>query len=223
MIQLKSAISKTYLADSVYTTILENILSGTLPSGSEINEVGLAAQLQVSRTPVHEAISRLLKDGLVLQGPTRRLTVARFSSQEIREIYEMRIILEGAAVERSATRISKEELEDLRRRVMELKKQEGLQDWPDKALDFDLHFHNVLARSAGNERLRKEISRYRLLIRAFCQITGNEGSLEGAFQEHVRILEALESRDPAAACRAMKAHVEARLKTVIGKFYPEKP
>ena len=223
MIQLKSTISKTYLADSVYTTLLENILSGILKSGSELNEVGLAHQLQVSRTPVHEAISRLLKDGLVVQGPTRRLTVARFSPEEIREIYEMRLLLECAAGERSATRISKEDLDDLRRRVTQLEQHKGRPDWTSKALDFDLHFHDVLARTAGNERLRKEISKYRLLVRAFCRITGNEESLEEAFQEHVRILKALESRDPSAASRAMKAHVESRLETVMRKFYPGKP
>lgn len=221
MIQLKGPISKTYLAESVYQTLLENILSGTLTSGTEISEVGLATQLQVSRTPVHEAIARLINDGLVVQGPTRRLTVARFSSKEIRDIYDIRVMLECAAAERAARKITRADLDDLKAQANLLEKDMGKPDWPSRALEFDLTFHDILARSAGNDRLRDEISRYRLLVRAFCRITASGNNLEQAFREHVKILKALEAGDAAGASRAMKEHVQSRLKTVIEEFYPE--
>src|SRR5579871_2103509 len=107
-------ISKTSLAESVYQRILETILAGTLPGGTELNEVTLAGELGVSRTPVHEALQRLVADGLVEHLPNRRDRVARFTREDVREIYEMRIILEGTVAERAARRLDPEELASLR-------------------------------------------------------------------------------------------------------------
>ncbi len=208
-------ISKTSLAESVYQRILETILAGTLPGGTELNEVTLAGELGVSRTPVHEALQRLVADGLVEHLPNRRDRVARFTREDVREIYEMRIILEGTVAERAARRLDPEELASLRSEADALAAAPNSRGWPTRVLDFDVRFHNVLAAASGNERLRTDITRYRHLVRAFCRMSGRVENLRQAMEEHRRILRALEARDPAAARRAMVAHVEARLQAVL--------
>jgi DNA-binding GntR family transcriptional regulator len=212
LLKIKGPIARTSLAESVYQHILEALLARTLPSGSELSEVDLAAELGVSRTPVHEALRRLAADGLVERLAHRRARVAHFTRQDILDIYEMRRVLESAAVERAAKHLDSEQLAALRSAADALT--DNARGWTSRALDFDLRFHNVLAAATGNERLRAEIVKYRHLVRAFCRMSGT-AELREAMCEHRLILEALEARDPAAARRAMTAHIDARLRAVL--------
>jgi len=223
VMKVSAPIAKTYLGESVYQALLENILSGALPSGAEVSEVGLAQELHVSRTPVHEAIQKLSSDGLVVQQSGRRPRVARFDRGDIAELYEMRRILEAAAAERAATKMDPATLRELRRRADELLSgRSGKEDeWKRRALDFDQHFHETLARASGCRRLRDDVLRYRLLVRAFCRMTGSLSNLVEALHEHLRILKALQARNPDAARKAMSDHIDARLRVVLKEAAPE--
>lgn len=207
-------IARTSLADSVYETVLEGIVSGSLGAGIELNEVAIARQLDVSRTPVHEALRRLMSDGLVVMAGHRRLQVAALTRDEIGEIYTLRQLLEGAAAERAASRIENSVLAELRRAADVLDADHGRLDWSCRALEFDLTFHDAIAAACGNERLRRDIARYRLLVRGLCRMTGSERNLREALDEHRSILIALERRDPILARDAMAAHIAARLEGV---------
>jgi DNA-binding GntR family transcriptional regulator len=214
LIKLREPISRTSLADSVYQHILEAILTGSISSGTELSEVALAAELGVSRTPVHEALRRLAADGLVDSLAHRQARVAHFSRQDIVEIYEMRGLLETAAAERAARQLDTAQLAELRE-ALDALADSNTRGWTNRALDFDVRFHNLLAAATQNERLRAEIAKYRHLVRAFCRMSGTPQNLRDAMHEHARILKALEARDPAAARRAMAAHIDARLKAVL--------
>lgn len=221
ILQAKKPLERRSLADGVYDALLENILQGGLKAGTEINEVALAQELHVSRTPVHEAVGRLLKDGLLVQEPPRRILVARFSRQDAVEIYEMRRLLESAAAQKAVRRMSEPAIRALREEAARLERSRGEPGWAGRALEFDLRFHDALAEAAGNRRLKADISRYRLLVRAFCRMTATPGNLEEAFQEHLTILSAIEARDAAAAARAAGAHVEKRCAVVLSALFPE--
>ena len=117
--------------------------------------------------------------------------------------------------------MTEDELSELRRLAGELARTSSSREWPRRALDFDLRFHDAIARAARNERLRADVARYRLLVRAFCRITGSPENLKDAFGEHEAILRALEARDPQAAGKAMAAHIDARVKVVLREIYPE--
>jgi DNA-binding GntR family transcriptional regulator len=213
-------ITRTSLAESVYQQVLEAILSGQVSSGTELSEVALAAELGVSRTPVHEALRRLAADGMVELLANRQARVVQFTPQAIRDIYGMRVILECAAAESAARNIDAAELAPLRSEADTLTRNPESRAWTARALEFDVRFHDVLAAAAGNERLRREISKYRCLVRAFCRMSGNRDNLRQALAEHRRILDALEARDATAARRAMAAHVDARLKAVLQALEP---
>lgn len=218
LLKVKEPIAKTSLGESVYQRILEAILSGTLAGGMELSEVALAAELGVSRTPVHEALLRLAADGLVEDLASRQARVARFTRQDLANIYEVRRILEPAAAELAATRMTGEQLGQLRSAVEALDAAKDRRDWPNRAIDFDLRFHDAVAAAAGNERLRQEIVKYRRLVRAFCRATGTRDNLQQAFAEHQRLLTALEARDARAARCAMDDHIAARLECVLQGF-----
>jgi DNA-binding GntR family transcriptional regulator len=208
------------LADSVHERLLEAILSGKIASGSELNEVALAQELGVSRTPVHEAIRRLAADGLVRYTVSRKAQVASLSSKEVVEIYQVRTVLETAAARLAALHIEPQELKKLRAASDSLAGPQS-DRWPQRAINFDLDFHEVIAAASRNERLRMEVGRYRMLVRAFCRITGDVKNLRDAFDEHLRILEALENHDPTAAGSAMASHIESRLRTVLEEVYSD--
>ncbi|HEY5314250.1 MAG TPA: GntR family transcriptional regulator, partial [Pirellulales bacterium] len=210
-----SPIRRQSLADSVYETLLEAIATGRLAPGAELSAVALSAQLQVSRTPVTEALQRLEHDGLVEQAANRPPRVVRLAPRDVDEIYELQLHLEAAAAERAATRIDRTTLAALRARARQIQAAHQALDWAEQALEFDLQFHATIAEWSGNRRLARDIERYRRLVRSFCRLTGSQENLEAAFVEHLAILDALEAGRPAAARKAMTVHVRRRKAAVL--------
>ena len=216
-------LARQTLVDSVYETILEAILCGRLSSGTELNEVALARELGVSRTPVHEALAWLAADELIeLIGSRAR--VKTLSPQEVTDIYDVRLLLECAAAERAAERIDEQTLGELRIATNELARTRKDPSWAERAIEFDIRFHEMVAAASGNARLHAEIRRYRLLVRAFCRLTGEHlHNLRDSFEEHVTILKALERRDARAARQAMATHIQKRVQAVLTEVYRVAP
>jgi DNA-binding GntR family transcriptional regulator len=208
-------VTRAPLADAVYETIMDAILGGHYSGGTELTEVSLAAELGVSRTPVHEALKRLAVEGLVEPMTNRQSRVVRLTAQRVREIYEMRLLLEPAAAERAAERLDPAQLEALRETARGLAAATGRPNWAIHAVEFDIRFHDTVAAACGNERLRADITRYRRLVRAFCRATGSPENLRQALAEHLEILGALEKCDGVAAHWAMTAHIEARMRAAL--------
>jgi DNA-binding GntR family transcriptional regulator len=207
-------LAKTSLADAAYEQLLEAILSGRLKGGTELSEVALAAELQVSRTPIHEALRRLSGDGLVHITSSRLARVAEFARGDVVEIYEMRACLETAAVERATERMTDAQLEALQITADALA-DSSQRSWSAKALEFDVTFHDAVAGACGNERLRGEIRKYRHLVRAFCRMSGSVDNLRAAYDEHLLILKAMQARKQKEAARLMADHITKRLATVL--------
>src|SRR5687767_6233893 len=95
----QGAIVQASLADSVYERLLAMVVHGALMPGDEIAAVAVAQQFGVSRTPVVEAIRRLVNDGLLEQSLNRTPRVATFTRKDIEDVYQMRLALESLAVE----------------------------------------------------------------------------------------------------------------------------
>jgi DNA-binding GntR family transcriptional regulator len=195
------------LSEQVYQTLLEDVLAGRLAAGEPVSELSLAKALGVSRTPVHEALIQLVRDGLVTQQANRRPVVAAFSADDIREVFEMRRILEGAAVAAAAARIDRLTLAALRADADRQAAGWDAPDWVARWADHDHLFHATIAKACGNRRLCREVLRYRTLHRGFNKTHTDQRVLRLAQADHVRILDALDRRDPAAAREAMDAHI----------------
>lgn len=196
------------LSDAVYETLLEAILRGRLATGEVVSEVALAQKLQVSRTPVHDALRQLAKDGLVRQEANRRAVIASFTAEDIYDIFEMRKILEGEAARRAATRIGPQVLAELRRMMGDLKADPEAPNWITRWADFDDAFHSAIAAAAGSPRLAQDISRYRMLHRGINKLSTTVEALQQAMAEHEAILEALDARNAKASHAAMINHLQ---------------
>lgn len=211
-------IVRATLAESVYEVLLGAILSGRLQSGAELSAVKLAQELEVSRTPVHEAIRQLARDGLVEQSANRKARVARFTRRDVYEVFEMRRILEPAAAQRAAQRIEPQALDALRTVARSLAASPGNAGWSEQWIDFDEQFHATIARASGLPRLAEDIGRYRLLHRGLNLTFTVPDSLQQALAEHVAILDALEARSSQAAREAMDAHIAAWQRYFVEHF-----
>jgi DNA-binding GntR family transcriptional regulator len=196
------------LSDAVYETLLEAIISAKLPSGSIVSEVSLAKQLTVSRTPVHDALRQLAKDGLVEQRAGRRAIITTFSKEDVFDIFEMRKLLEGESARRAATRIDRATIDTLRSMGHDLKTATDQPDYIDRWADFDEAFHDAIAKASGSSRLWQDIARYRLLHRGFNKLATTVEGLQNALVEHFQILDALEKGDGDTAARAMIEHIQ---------------
>jgi DNA-binding GntR family transcriptional regulator len=198
------------LVASVYQSILERIVRGVLPSGTIVSELALANDLGVSRTPVHDAVRQLAKDGLVERTGRSRARVAHFGPDDLFEIFEMRKILEGPAAELAARRMDRRHFAPLHVAAQALSSMPPTSpDWTRRWADFDELFHQTIADASGNKRLVADINRYRLLHKGFNRISTDAESRQQALREHLEILDALEARDGALARRRMIEHITA--------------
>src|SRR5689334_23122119 len=110
-----SGIARTSLADHVYTRLVDAIHAGTLAAGAPLHVADLAAQFNVSPSPVRDAISRLAAEGLATNNPNRRTTVVNFSKQDIADTFQLRGILECAAARLAAEKVEASTLAEIRR------------------------------------------------------------------------------------------------------------
>jgi DNA-binding GntR family transcriptional regulator len=206
------------LVEKAYEAILERILDGRLNEGATLSEVVLAKTLEMSRTPVHDALRLLAIDGFATQERKCRARAASFSADEVFEIFEMRKLLEGHAVELAAGRMDSRQLAPLRSMAESLHEGLNARDWSGRWADFDEEFHRAIAEASGIARLATDILRYRLLHRGINRFSTDPKSLRRALAEHEGILDALEARDGGEARRRMVEHINAWQKFFSAQF-----
>jgi DNA-binding GntR family transcriptional regulator len=211
---LAAPVPRLSLGDVVYDRLSRAILAGEFACGHEFNEVELAQQLDVSRTPVREALRRLERDGLVTTERHRHPAVVNPSREDLIEAFQVRQFLEAGAASVAAERITDEQLKELR--VLAAASELDQPDWCDAERRFDARLHAIIAEAAGNKRLEDEIDRcvklFRLVRHQVAQLPERQAV---GHVEHLVILRALEARDPAAAAAAMTEHIQAALQAIL--------
>lgn len=206
------------LSDGVYQALKRKILQCILAPGDLIVEAGLARQFGVSRTPVREALRRLMQDGYVSVSPGSRYRVTPITVRDVQEVFSLRVVLEGEAAELATSRISMDtldELEQLLLSLLEMDLQSGDDDHRMKYLALNYSFHMTIADAAGNNRLAhlissllEEASRYVYLESA---IVGTRGS-----EESLRVIEAAREGDALRAREYMEEHIRATRQRTVG-------
>jgi len=191
------------LGDQTYEHLRDLILSRQIPGGTEVPEGRLADHLKVSRTPMREALVRLVGEGLLERASDRSYRVRSVSTREFFECMQLREILECHAIEKAMPVVADEDLADLRHGLQVLGDagEDDMQHW-----QFDNRFHSFFARAAGQDLLADTITRMRVTARLFriSSAFHRKGEIDG---EHLAILEAVESRDVTAAKTAMLSHL----------------
>jgi GntR family transcriptional regulator, rspAB operon transcriptional repressor len=201
------ATSPDSLADMVYEAIRERIMDKTLEPGSRVSEVGLAKQLDVSKTPVREAMLRLRRVGVLESDGLRGARVASPSVHAIRQAYEIREALEVFAVRTMAARRGGDHAERIREaaeRSLERARagdQAGFREW-------DGVFHQAISQGAGNPRLAELIDdAFTLIVTLRQRDYPNRAASVECGLAHVRIAEAIAQGDTDTAELAARDHI----------------
>ena len=215
MTPVGTGIARTSLADHVYSRLVEAIHSGALVAGAALHVADLAAQFNVSPSPVRDAISRLAAEGLVTNNPNRRTTVVSFTKQDIIETFQLREILECGAARLAATRVQPAQLAELRKVAEQCDALAGNPAQKKAKLDLDNQFHLLVAEAGGNTLLRHEIARINRRVRAIQWLKLDPPTMKQAHPEHLKVLAALEKHDPDGAEAAMRTHLHVALNLIL--------
>jgi DNA-binding GntR family transcriptional regulator len=207
--------------ERAYLYIQQKIAGRELSAGSAISEVALAAELGLSRTPVHEAIRQLLGEGLLEENSNGSTVVVRLSRQDFVELYELRSVLEAHAVSKIAKRsLARKDLERLRalagkiralRNQLVKSRKKMLNDAQMRRFEMaDISFHTFLMSIAENAAALRVFSKVRYLIRVFAarHAGHNAEALTRVHNEHLDMIHALAHGDAERAVRAVSQHIQ---------------
>ncbi len=166
MAKNKSPNTRT-LADKVYVILKERIVTQKLRTGDPLKEEVIAKELKVSRTPVREAIRQLQKDALIELVPNRGAYVTFISLKNLKNILQLRQILEGAAARLAAGQIDLIQLDQINNEFLSLRKQ-GSKVTYEKQQSVGIQLHDLILQAAGNEKIIDLTHSIREQVRAPC-------------------------------------------------------
>ncbi len=193
------------LGEYAYERLRADIREGVLPPGSRLREKDVAERLEISRTPVREALRRLEADGFLTFEPHRGMVVVQLDHQSIMELYAMREVLEGTAAALAARHASEAEIAIL---FEMLNSEAKISTDPAQLASHNAQFHGVLFRAAHNRYLLKTANALRdsmaLMRGTTMAVPGRAGS---AREEHSALARAIKERNCDAAESAARLHI----------------
>lgn len=197
------------LKDLVYLELKHKILTGEIVSQTRLMEIDLSEKMNVSRTPIREAIKRLADDGLVKVEPRRGAYVANISIKDMLDVFEVREDMEGFAAKLAAERITDEE--KLKLCSIATEYEEALRHGDkDLIIELDEEFHNFIVACSGNSTLSELVNYVQELSLRFRYLYYNDFTLyESTAEQHNRIMAAINSGHTDEARHEADAHVKA--------------
>lgn len=203
------------LTDQVYEQIRHDILNCYLQPGQQIVQPQLMEKYRAGMTPVREALTRLAHEGLVQSVPRSGYTVSRITLSDVRELFELRAILETAAVRLAVARATDDQLRELSKRANFTYKYSNHEDYT-RFLSLNQAFHCYIAGLSGNRRLAGELSRaLDGLKRVFHYGLDLRDSAEEMRSEHQELVEAMLQRDAERAAAVVNQQIARSIQRVI--------
>ncbi|TCL64115.1 GntR family transcriptional regulator [Rhizobium sp. BK251] len=198
------------LADSVYEAIFAQLMSLKIAPGSRITVDNLVRELNVSQTPIREALGRLEGEGLVVKTHLIGYSAApQIGRRRFDELYQLRLLLEPDSAARAAIAMDEDKLAALREAAGVMGRREG----GDERLRYstfarqDAVFHDRILEFAGNELIRETLNHQHTHFHIF-RLMFHSRVTEEALDEHEAILAAFAAGDASAAEKAMRVHLE---------------
>lgn len=207
------------LAESAYERLRNMILSGELAPGSGITESGIVERLAIGKTPVREAMRRLVLEGLLDVTPRMGYTVAGISIAHVLELFDLLTIVEVAAAQAAA-----EHLDDAALQRLEALGDIGYDPDDDvsmlRFIESNAAFHNTIATASGNRRLADLIARLMTESRRFAQIANLSGAHgQAVTSQHKSIVDALRSGNRERIADAVGAHLRHSAALVLDSLH----
>ncbi|WP_230532849.1 GntR family transcriptional regulator [Microvirga roseola] len=199
------------LSEAVFRSLRQALRAGLYRPGDRLREEEVAQQLKVSRTPVREALGRLMAKGFVTPASGRGLIVRSLDTAEVLELYAMREILEGAAARLAAQHASQPEIDAL------VDLEEAFEAHSDDAAEMarlNCVFHEAIFRAARNRYLDSALQELQdgiaLLGNTTFSITGRPFT---AAEEHRALIQAIAAREPDTAEKLARTHIQEALRS----------
>ena len=196
------------LSQKVYRVLKTEIVKGFLEPGTKLLENKLAEEMHVSRTPIREAIQKLAAEGLIKIAPNQTLIVTEISLEDIKEVLQIRGVLEGLAARVAAQKVTRQEIDELEEIITQM----GLYVTKEDLASYckvDDEFHNLILNVCGNKwiiNIRDNLGNfiYRYRIRSL----SIPGRLKYSLEEHRKIMESLKKHNSEEADRLSQIHME---------------
>jgi DNA-binding GntR family transcriptional regulator len=201
---------------AIVQSLLSDVFQGKIRAGTHLVTQELASRFAVSHTPIREALIALAGIGIVDLLPNRGAVVRNVTAQDVREVCQVRRALECEAVRSACGRIDLARLHELADELKELMsvKPTSRLKFVEQARAVDSRLHDLIAESCGNDFLAKELSRLKMLFRAFRDVAWEKDEarsdshrLGEEAREHLAIVDALLAGNSKAAARAMARHI----------------
>lgn len=206
------------LRDVVFNTLRKAILRGDLKPNERLMELPLAKKLGVSRTPVREAIRKLELEGLVVMYPRRGAKVAQITVKSIRDVLEIRRVLEVLAVTKACKNITQEGIMQLRTALKQFKDVINSEDLT-KVAEADVKFHDTIYNATNNPKLigilnnlREQMYRYRM------EYIKDKTSHIMLVKEHEELVNAIVNRDVKNAAKIAEKHIDNQEEAVLNSI-----
>ncbi|MGH7966646.1 MAG: GntR family transcriptional regulator [Candidatus Binatia bacterium] len=210
------------LTDHAYERLKAAIRDGSLNHQQFYPLGDLASIFGISRTPVREAVLKLAHEGLVTMLPQRGFRLREISPQEATEVFELRSLIEGRAVEKLAKHATAQEIQDLR---AILRRQQHAMNDVGTFLDIDEEFHLRMLELAGLRRAREFLVTLRDIIWSLGSTALHlPGRLNEVLVEHTKLVDGIEKKDPVRARRALDAHLHStfhKIKAARAEQFPQ--
>ncbi|WP_066289946.1 GntR family transcriptional regulator [Bacillus sp. FJAT-29937] len=201
--------------DQVYNSIREMIVQGVLKPGDKIFEAKIARELDISRSPVREAVRALEKEGLLVIDGKSRITVYKPTMKDIEDIYECRMALESLAARLTTRLASGQEIKKIENTVLNAKRylDDAAKEQHRLALIAEnTQFHDLITKYSQNIRLKKQL-RDLYSLSHYYRVLNFQGENRElvVFNEHLEILNFMKRRDEEKAAFMMRKHLETDL------------
>jgi len=200
-------------ADRAYQQIRENIISGKYEAKFHLREKQLAEELNLSRTPVREALRRLASEGIVEFSPQMGIFVPSWGVERVEQLYDLRSMLESNCAELAATRMTRADIHDLKALATQMEDivARGVPDGLDQLTELNKTFHERIMTCSGNERLKEltlnAINQLPVLHRSFRRY--EPAQWQRSMRHHRDLIDAFIVRDAHWASSMMRAHILA--------------
>ncbi|MGB5818873.1 MAG: GntR family transcriptional regulator [Saonia sp.] len=206
-------ISTNELSSQAYETVRAMIISKELSPGQKIVQDKLAEDLGISRTPLRSALQMLEGEGLIESLPRKGVIVKEFKDEEVVEIYDCRMALEGTAIRLFTERASTKEVLDLRNMFTPFLKGDI-----DESVysEVDGKFHDAIMEGCGNSFLHKIFQQSNLLV--CIDLIGLLRSPKETLPEHMAIIDAIENRDADLAESLAKLHLDKTKQLILKRI-----
>jgi len=200
---------KASLRDQAYEVIKGRIVSCDLKPGEAITVSELADALGIGRTPVIQAVDRLMIDGLVGVMPRKGVVVSPVSLNQLLDITDVRLLNECRVARWAAERISDDQISEMRRNLGEMEKATEKRDM-EQLITLDREFHRLISTAAGNEIMTELLSNLHDRSARFWTLSLNiPDHNKRVCAQHRGIIEALAGHDPDEAEKAVREHITA--------------